>query len=142
MPWGRRYKRRPSARGRSAETPGPKQATVVALTRKDSGKTVEVRLGDRIVLRLPENPTTGFVWKIDEPNGEVLRVQSSDYSLRPGVGAGGGERSLVLESISPGTVTLQLKHSRDCESDPSSDDRFTATIRVMPGTGLGNAQKA
>ena len=123
--------------------PAPvRQAMVTTLTRGDNDKTVEVQPGDSIVVRLPENPTTGFAWAIDKANDDVLRLQSSEYS--PGAGAGvggGGHRSLSFQAIRAGTVGLQLKLWRDWEGDKSVTDRFTATIRVMQGTPPGKALK-
>jgi inhibitor of cysteine peptidase len=121
---------------------GLKQAMVVTLTREDNDKTIEVHAGDSIVVRLPENPTTGFAWAIDRADDEVLRLQSSEYSPAAGVGVGGGgQRNLTFKAIRPGTVTLRLKLWRDWEGDKSVTDRFTTTIRVMQGTPPGNALK-
>ena len=42
---------------------------VVSLTEADNGQSVQVRQGDAIIVRLPENPTTGYRWHIDRASG-------------------------------------------------------------------------
>jgi inhibitor of cysteine peptidase len=105
---------------------------VATLTRGDNDKSIDVHVGDSIVVRLPENPTTGFAWSIDKADAHVLRLQSSRYSpaARGAVG-GGGQRSLRFKAITAGTVRLQLKLWREWEGGKSVADRFAATIRVI-----------
>jgi predicted secreted protein len=34
------------------------------LSENDSGKTVEILVGDELEVELPGNPTTGYVWEV------------------------------------------------------------------------------
>jgi inhibitor of cysteine peptidase len=130
------------ATSQGIELAGVKQAIVVTLMRADDDTTIDVHAGDTIVVRLPENPTTGFTWAIDKVRDNVIRLRSSEYSPASGAGVGGGGvRSLVFEAISAGTVRLQLKHRREWDADQPITDRFAATIRVLPGTLPGEAPK-
>jgi inhibitor of cysteine peptidase len=111
--------------------PGARQTAVVTLTRGDDGNSVEVHVGDSIVVQLPENPTTGFTWAIDQADAYVLRRQSFRYSAAPSAAVGGGgQRSFRFKAVRPGTVTLQLKLWREWEGAKSVADRYAATIRV------------
>ncbi len=119
-----------------------REAIVSTLTREDNDKTIEVQVGDSIVVRLPENPTTGFTWAIDKASDDVPPLETSEYSPAADAGVGGGgQRSLTFKAIRAGTVRLQLKLWREWEGDKSIADRFTATIRVIRGTPPGKALK-
>lgn len=45
---------------------------VIQLTEVDNGRTISCSKGDQIVVTLPANPTTGYVW-------QSLRTPSSEY---------------------------------------------------------------
>ena len=42
------------------------EADVWALDESDNGKTLRLRVHDDIKIRLPENPTTGYLWNLDK----------------------------------------------------------------------------
>ncbi len=97
----------------------------LALT--DNGKIIDLRRDDPIVLRLPEDPDTGYRWAVVALDDDVLTVESSAFSQ--GIG-GGGMRTLLLSPKRAGTAHLQLKHWREWEGDRSSLDRFEVTLRI------------
>jgi Chagasin family peptidase inhibitor I42 len=95
--------------GRGADL-GERQVSTITLTRAD----VETRAGDTLVVRLGENPTTGYQWAIETLNADAVVLQSVEY-LR----AGGGWRwgtPLHLQSATGG-----------------DDDRATHTLACMGG---------
>jgi predicted secreted protein len=102
----------------------------ITLTRADAGSFVTVNRGDMITVRLEENPTTGYVWKIEEIDPGVLELVSEEYETVAGGGiGGGGERKMVFRANAPDTSTLQLKCLRQWEPDnPLST--FSVTIEV------------
>jgi len=103
----------------------------VTLTAADDGATVEVRVGDAVVARLPENPTTGFTWGIGDRNDNVLPLKASEYAPQPGAGVGGGgERIFTFTAGRAGTTRLALKLWREWEGDASVSKRLTFTIHV------------
>ena len=75
-----------------------------------SGQDGEVRvgLGDEVVVRLPENATTGYRWHVDGLEGG-LEVTARDYTppgqLLPGAG---GTRELRLRPARTGEGRLEL----------------------------------
>jgi tellurite resistance protein TerC len=96
-----------------------------------SGSTVSVSRSDRIVVRLPENASTGYQWSIVSL-GDSLEIESNEMGL-PGRGAPGaaGERVLLLRPIKSGRaqVSLQLKRERE----PEAIDRFELEVNVADG---------
>lgn len=111
---------------------GDGKAVVRTLTRTDGGSRIEVRVGDVVVVRLPENPSTGFVWSSETAGGDALEPVRSEYlpAADASVG-GGGQRSLSFRAVATGTVELRLKLWREWEGDKSIVDRFAATVRVV-----------
>ena len=69
---------------------------------------VRVGLGDDIVVRLPENATTGYRWHVDGVEGG-LQVTAEEYAppgrLLPGAG---GMRELRLRPTEAGRGRLEL----------------------------------
>ncbi len=102
------------------------------LTEVDKGKSLEVHQGDEIVIRLKENPTTGYRWAVDKTDDEILTLQNSGFSPTPGAGVGGGgSRTFTFKAKKPGSVHLQLKLLRAWEGDSSIIDRYDVTIQVQ-----------
>lgn len=104
---------------------------MVTLVHTDSGKSIEVQSGDTIIVRLDENPTTGFQWAIDKSNDAILTLQDSDYVPAPDSRIGsGGQRVFTFKTQSAGAVDLQLKLWRQWEGDQSITDRFVVTLQI------------
>ena len=113
-----------------AETGSPHAATIT-LTRADNGNVVALRVGDRLVLRLEENPATGYRWAMETHDEEVVALQHQEYAPSPPAAVGGGgQRSWTFIAHKAGTDTLQLKLWRAWEGDASIARRFTVTLHV------------
>ncbi|MGA9994437.1 MAG: protease inhibitor I42 family protein [Pyrinomonadaceae bacterium] len=102
----------------------------VTLSKADNGKSIEARPGDRIVIHLEENPTTGYRWTAEQTDDATVELQDSDYTpAGTGIG-GGGERVMTFEAKAAGTANLRLKMWRQWEGDSSATERFNVTLRV------------
>ncbi len=101
------------------------------LTQADNGKTVPVRSGDELVLRLAENPSTGYRWVLEGDVGAVLEVveASSVPTAEVGIG-GGGQRVWTLKAKNDGSVGLLLTLRRAWEGDRSIIKSFEVRIQV------------
>lgn len=98
----------------------------------DNGSLQQLGLQQRLVVRLPEVPTSGYLWRgadalaADGP----LRLLSSDVEPRaPGTIGGAGRRCLVFEACAPGRCELRLHLSR-AGSAGAASDRFVLTLQV------------
>ena len=81
------------------------------------GETVRVQPGDEVVVRLAENPTTGYRWEIDAPRGGVeVADDSYDRPRDEGVGAG-GMRTFTLRAGDPGEAEVRLRLARSWENE-------------------------
>ncbi|MBU1050363.1 protease inhibitor I42 family protein [Candidatus Bipolaricaulota bacterium] len=97
------------------------------LSDRDSNRTISVKLGDIIVLRLDENPTTGYQWEIAASG--TLDVLGD--RMEPGSAVGGtGMRIFEFQASTAGSHHLQLKQWRRWEGDESIIGRFECTLVV------------
>ncbi|MDP3009926.1 MAG: protease inhibitor I42 family protein [Methylococcales bacterium] len=109
----------------------------VVLTKQDKDKMLNVAVGESFVITLDENPTTGYVWAVEE-QPESLVLQSSDYVSdvhpnqlgAPMIVGVGGKRTFTFVAHKSGTTTLKLKHWRPWEGDASIVDTFSVPVVV------------
>lgn len=81
--------------------------------RRQNGKLVHVALGGRLVVRLPENGSTGYGWRlVARPARSVLRL-SKVYVVEPPAGnpprvGQAGTRVYVFRDAGPGRTSLEI----------------------------------
>lgn len=94
----------------------------------ENGTVASVKPGDEIVLRLPENATTGYQWLVDSIAGPI-DVVSSLVSTTPGPPGAAGERVVRLRAAAPGAAAARLALSRAWETEPV--ERFEVRVDVQ-----------
>lgn len=103
------------------------------LTKAADGTTVEVRPGERIVIQLPENPTTGYRWDVETADDRVVSKVSHDYGKGGAADPGAGSNvKLVFEARAPGEGSIRLKRWREWEGEASVKERYGVQVRVLP----------
>ncbi len=96
----------------------------------DSGKEIIVNMGDRIIIRLPENPTTGWRWQTSGALGPVeLTGDNYDHSAGGGIGAA-TTRTLEFKAKSAGQLALQLVRVPEWQDAQKPDARFLVTLLI------------
>lgn len=95
----------------------------------DRDKLITVHVGDGILLRLPENPSTGYRWSGELPDFlRVTRDENEQHGTAPGAG---GFRTMELVAVAPGRATLDLACGQAWEPTAPPTDRFSVTIEVL-----------
>jgi inhibitor of cysteine peptidase len=105
--------------------------TTRLITQTDHGKTVSVRKGDTVTLQLPENPTTGYRWSLDQHDPSALEPMQKP-SFEPGgpaLGAGGGRTFTFLAKTS-GESDLALNLRRPWEDRSSAQNAFRVKVQI------------
>lgn len=103
----------------------------VVITETDSGSTRSVKIGDTVVLRLAEIPTTGFRWAPAEQGSDILEPAGDDFqpNLQSAVG-GGGVRIFKFLARRAGQSTLNFSLTRSWEpGSPRSQFRVTVNVQ-------------
>jgi predicted secreted protein len=95
---------------------------------RTSGASISASQSDRVVVRLPENSTTGYQWSIAEI-GEALEVESNEFFIRGQMMPGaGGERVIIVRPRRSGRARLSLDLKRRWDQKPI--DHFEVEINV------------
>lgn len=104
----------------------------IEIVQRDRGKTFAARQGDLVVIRIEENPTTGYRWEICMVEQQVLEILDSDYLIAPGgrIG-GGGTRIFRFRAKSPGISPVQLRLRRAWEPEDAVLESFSVNIQVQ-----------
>lgn len=101
------------------------------LTGSESGKTFKYNVGESFTIKLPENPSTGYVWrfKIEPETQQIISLISDNFETRAQgrVGAG-GEHFFVWQAVNVGTVEIYGFHTRPWVI---SKDEPSVAYRIM-----------
>jgi inhibitor of cysteine peptidase len=89
-----------------------------------------VRVGEDVVLRLPENPTTGFRWTLSAGTDGVLSLESDSYTVSEAKPGNSGFRVFRMRAAAPGIVELRLYRRRRWETTPA-DPEASFRVRVL-----------
>jgi predicted secreted protein len=99
-----------------------------------SGSTVHLSIGDEIVVRVPEMPTTGYGWTVSTVDPALRLVEST---FVPPVGNGseptpgaGGQRVIRLRAAAVGEAGAELALKRSWETDAVPTETFTVHATV------------
>ncbi len=99
----------------------------IVLTQAHRGQKVQARPGDVVVIRLAENPTTGYRWEVTD--GPVLC--GDEFAGAGGAPGAGGERVLRFSVAGPGTTWFSAVLRRQWVTDAVPQARFDVTIEAQ-----------
>jgi inhibitor of cysteine peptidase len=94
----------------------------------DNGGSPSLVKGQRLVLQLPENATTGYRWAV--VSSGALELISNTYEIGAGGAGAGGMRRLEWLAVALGTSELLLLHRREWEGAGQEIGRFKITVAV------------
>ena len=94
------------------------------------GRTIEMRVGQELELRLAENPTTGYRWRL-ESNGEPACALLDDSFDPPRGGYGrGGSHGWHFRARQAGEGRIALASRRGHGDGGSASRTFAVAVRV------------
>ena len=105
---------------------------MITLDANANGGTTRIAQGTMFAIALPENPSTGYTWKL-QPLG-VPAVGLIGERFVPASGEGqpgeGGTRVMTFATLSPGTavIDLTLRRLGDETSPPTQTFQVTITV--------------
>jgi predicted secreted protein len=105
-------------------------AEVIALDAKANGKTVRAHVGDRIVLTLEANASTGYAWSAVSSGAPVLRLDSARYvpGSKPGLVGAPGRYVARFTVRAAGRARIELVYERHTQPKTPPAARFAVTI--------------
>jgi inhibitor of cysteine peptidase len=111
------------------------EASEWSLTEKDSSREVSLKKGDRLLVQLAANPTTGYSWNLQIMGDNILSQGKSQYkpSDKSGnlVGSGGTE-IWKFRAQHPGSTRLDFSYARPWEKGvfPVRILHFPVTVKL------------
>ena len=98
----------------------------------DSASPIKVSPGEKFVIVIASNPTTGFSWKIAKPiNENVIKLLNSEYiPARSGLIGAGGKEVWTFVAVAAGETSISLKYVRPWEKEKSAESEAIYTVIV------------
>ena len=89
---------------------------LVEVTEEQNGGLVALSVRDRVRVVIDGNPTTGFLWEVEDLDGSLLR-QIGESSFKPysNLTGSGGDFALTFEALKAGATRLRLIYHRPFE---------------------------
>jgi predicted secreted protein len=101
----------------------------ITLGMSEDSQVIRATVSDTIVMRLPENPTTGVRWDVEQLKGPIQLVGDDYEPSARGIGAA-ATRVLTLQLQAPGEFQLNLKRWQPWGDASSIDATFSCTVQV------------
>src|SRR5262245_61186936 len=102
----------------------------VTLGLNDKGREIRVPSNESIVLKLPENPTTGVRWSMEKTDG-AIEIADDRYDLQSGAGIGAAAtRVLTLKPRGRGRIELKLKRWNESAGSASVEATFDCVLVI------------
>ena len=94
-----------------------------------AGQPIDVDKGDKFVIALVANPTTGYSWTAED-NRKVKQLKSHFVPGDSSLMGAGGTQLLTFQATNRGTTTLTLDYARSFEKNtpPAQTEQFAVTI--------------
>jgi predicted secreted protein len=103
---------------------------MMKLTENNSGKTVELRIGDELEITLPGNPTTGYVWEVSSLDTALLKQENPAFLPADKSIGSGGLAVMKLHAIGEGCGELKLIYHRPFEQNNPPLKIFKITVII------------
>jgi len=105
----------------------------VVLNKQDSGKQIDVNIGEVVQVELEAMGTAGYQWFVESLDQEILRLISEGTKvLHPGRLGAPVLMVWKFEVIKEGTTEIKMNHYRSWEGKAHSTDHFEVKINVHP----------
>lgn len=99
----------------------------------DPNVPIETAAGQRFLVKLESNPTTGYQWQLASDYDEkVLQLLDSEYiPPQEAVPGAGGEETWRFEALGAGETKISLNYARSWEKDtpPARTAVFNVTVK-------------
>lgn len=99
------------------------------LTDADAGAERTVGVGQDLLIRLPENRTTGYRWHLDLPEAGLELADDTYAPPDPGRPGAGGVRTVRLRATAAGTHRVAAALRRSWEGE-GTGRRVEFTVRA------------
>ncbi len=100
------------------------------LSENDTGKTVEMLVGDELEVALPGKPTMGYVWDVTSVDTNILKLCDADFIKNNEAIGSGGLEVIRFHALAVGTSEVKLILHRSFEQNTPPLKTFELTVIV------------
>lgn len=100
-----------------------------------NGQTVEVKIGETLEVRLPENPTTGYRWQLMVDGSPALEKVDDAFAAPSGPPGQGGSHVWKFKAVAADQADIELHHRRRWEANGEPTKTFKLHVKVEDGRG-------
>jgi inhibitor of cysteine peptidase len=115
----------------------------IELLEPHNGGNYTISQGEELVIRLPGNPTTGYLWEVFSYDSNMLRLKAESVFVADADRTGaGGQTIFQFVPCEIGPTRLKLIYRRPWEKDTLPVQVFEVVVTVMqhrkfPASGSG-----
>lgn len=106
------------------------------ITHKNNGREFKISVGETFQVSLPENPTTGYEWKVRKSGSPFIGLEKEEFVEpkedlpRPKVGRA-GTKILTFKAAKVGKTELALRLRRSWEDERKFVDSFSVKLKIV-----------
>jgi inhibitor of cysteine peptidase len=101
------------------------------ISESDAGKTITIKNGETLVVKLKGNITTGYTWVPAGQDPQLLtQVGENEYTPESNLIGAPGTIILKFTATATGQTVLRLEYKRPWETDVAPSQTFEVTVIV------------
>ncbi|MBK8050254.1 MAG: protease inhibitor I42 family protein [Anaerolineales bacterium] len=104
---------------------------ILVVSNFDTGTTMQVAAGGLLRVRLPGNPSTGYIWQIAANDESILKPSAYEFTADADIPGAGGVEQFDFNVVAPGTVELKYVYGRPWETDVDPAETFAMTVEAV-----------
>ncbi|HVP97115.1 protease inhibitor I42 family protein [Methanoregula sp.] len=112
-------------------SPSMNSVTTIFVNSSSNGDILTIPASDRVLVRLNENPTTGYTWNATPSKGLAV-ISDIYYPPNTSLIGAGGYHEWILAPDTVGTYTFKAVYIRPWEGVSSAADSFSLVIVATP----------
>jgi inhibitor of cysteine peptidase len=111
--------------------PAVVRAATKTVTDADNGKTVQIKMGDVLEVRLSSNPTTGYEWYVQKQSTALLKLTGQSWT-QPPPGLVGAPTVQIIDfaPTGKGTGVLMLHYVRSWEPPNPNEQQWSLHVTI------------
>jgi inhibitor of cysteine peptidase len=102
----------------------------ITLSEADAERSVDLAVGQHLLIRLPATPSTGYAWELTNDLGEALAYDGSTIEAGEKMPGAPAHQQLSFTARAPGATTIALAYRRPWEKDVAALRTFSVRVRV------------
>lgn len=99
---------------------------------KASGSFPQMTPGQKLIITLDANPSTGYDWGVVKYKKDLLALEEDVYVPPENARIGqGGQHRFVFRALKPGSSLLELAYYRPWEGSENAADWFQVVVEIQ-----------